>query len=348
MAKPNLCAFDAQGRVLVVFDGREMLVHGGSDEAPLWKRNLDDDPVGVAAAVDAVVSLDASGKLRWWSFAGGEPVGEAHVGGAPLALASARAHSACAVVLPDGVAVISERGAPPRTLALDGATAAALTHDGARLAMGSRSGAVQIVTTAGEPVGASKLEEAVTSLCWSPAGFWIATSGDRVLRIPADGGEVDSITRAGGMAPSCVSASADGCMFAARLTDDITMALAYPSRETVVQLRYIGRTVGGVAFGPGHLLGVALEGGDGNIVDIPEEQLRRTDTFPGRTHNRWMVSTNIHPGALPPGHLGAPRGGPGPGPSAVAAAPASKSHVGVWIALGGALVVVAIVLSQCA
>jgi hypothetical protein len=349
MAKPNLCAFDARGRVLVVFDGREMRVHGGSDEAPLWMRTLDGDPVGVAAG-DTVVSLDTSGKIRWWSVAGGEPVGEAQVSGAPVALAAARYHGACAAVVPDG-AMVFAGGTPPRTVPLAGASAAAFTDDGARLAIGSQSGEVQIVATFGEPVGTCKLEEGVTSLCWSAAGFWIATSGDRVLRIPPDGGAAEHITRAGGMAPDCASASADGCMFAVRLTDDIAMALAYPSRETVVQLRYIERKVGGVAFGPAHLLGVSLVGGDGNIVDIPNEQLRRTDTFPGRTHNRWMVSTNIAPSALPPGHLGRPQGAPSPGghpPPMAQAAPASASRLGIWLGLGATLVVIAIILSQCA
>ena len=130
--------------------------------------------------------------------------------------------------------------------------------------------------------------------------MWLVTTGDRVLRIGPEGGPAEPVTRAEGMTPDCVSASEDGSMFAVRLTPEIVMALAFPSRETVVQLRYLERKVSGVAFGPDRLLGVGLVGGDGNVVDIPAEQLRRTDTFPGRVHNRWLVSTVIKPGLLPP------------------------------------------------
>src|SRR5262249_19208389 len=82
-----------------------------------------------------------------------------------------------------------------------------LREEGDVLALGSGTGEVKIVRASGDPVGTSKLEGCVTSLCWSPAGFWIATSGDRVLRIAPEGGAPEHITRAGGMTPDCASAS---------------------------------------------------------------------------------------------------------------------------------------------
>jgi WD40 repeat protein len=350
MPAPNLCAFDASGRVIVISDGRQVLVHGGSDEAPLWKRDLDADLVGLAAAGDAVATLESSGKVSFWAIDGGAPLGVVTVLGSPTALSAARERARFAAVLPGGVAVV-ERGGEPRIIALEGASAAAFTDDGARLAVGAASGEVKIVTAAGDPVGTSRLDGAVTSLCWSSAGMWIVTTGDRVLRLAPEGGPPEPITRAGGMAPDCVSASGDGTMLAVRLTPEIVMALAYPSKETVVQLRYIERTVSGVAFGPGRLLGVGLVGGDGNIVDIPAEQLRRTDTFPGRTHNRWLVSTMIKPGLLPPATgkpIGAAKGTAVAGPRAGTALPAKpRSTSAVWLGIAALLVVVAVVLSRC-
>ncbi|MFT3774641.1 MAG: hypothetical protein QM820_55525 [Minicystis sp.] len=347
MPTPNLCAYDAAGRVLVLCDGRQVLVHGGADEAPLWKRDLDADPVGFGAAGDAVITLDSAGKLAFWHITEGEPLTTIDVTPNPRALGVARQRALCAVVVADGVTLV-ERGVAPRTLKLGGATAAALNDDGTRLAMGNAAGEVQIVTASGDPVGKSQLDGAVTSLCWSAAGFWIATCGERVLRIEPAGGEFEHITRAGGMAPDCVSASLDGRLFAARLTENLMMALAYPSRETAVQLRYPTRKVTGVAFGPGHRLGVALDLGDGNFVDIPNEQLLRTDTFPGRTHNRWMVATLIKSQGTPAGATpAAAAGAPATAPLTASPATASKSSAGMWLGIIGALIGIAIVLSRC-
>ncbi|APR84836.1 Hypothetical protein A7982_10185 [Minicystis rosea] len=340
MPSPNLCAYDAAGRVLVIADGRQVLVHGGADEAPLWKCDLAADPVGFAAAGDLVVTLDDAGKLSFWNMMSGELLGAIDVPGPPRALVSARNRPLFAAVGSDGITLV-ERNTPSRALPLTDATAAALTDDGARVAIGDAAGTVHILSASGEAVGTSKLDGAVTSLCFSAKGFWIATSGDRVLRVPFDGGEPEHITRAGDMAPDCASASTDGSLFAVRLSPTLVMALAYPSRETAVQLRYFDRQAAGVAFGKGHRLGVALAGGDGNFVDIPNEALLRTDTFPGRTHNRWMVGTVIKSqGGAPE----APR--PAPAPIAPTATSDGSGSARTWLIVIAALIVLGVILSR--
>jgi len=368
-AMGNLCAYDAAGAVLVLCDGRQILVHGGRDESPLWKVDLLSDPVGLAAVGGTVVTLEASGTLSFWSADQGAPLGTLLVGGlvgglvgdpvegAPTALAAARDRALFAAVLPGGVAVV-ERDGEPRVIPCEGATAAAFTADGARLAVGSASGEIRILTAGGDPVGSARLDGPVASLCWFPAGtgMWLATSGDRVLRLGPEGGTPEHVTRARDMTPDCLSASADGSMFAVRLTAGLMMAFAYPSRETVVQLDYTARTITGVAFGPGRRLGVALAGGDGNFVDIPGGQLLRTDTFPGRTHNRWLVGVVIEPSRLAPAPA-QPAGQPvaraaakaaAARPAApVAAAAPQKSTLGVWIGIGVALAAAALALNRC-
>jgi WD40 repeat protein len=324
----NRFAFHPSGRVLVVFDGKELLVHG-KEEAPLWKRQMEGDILGIAAFGDAVVTLEAGGKISWWSAANGDPLGSATTGGNVLALASARGAAACLAVLPGGVE-IAEQGKELRSLPFPGnTTAAALRDDGSRIAVGSEDGAVTIVTADGTPVGTSKLDGAVTSLCWTPAGFWIATWGERIVRVDADGGPPKPITRAGGMAPDCVCASSDGTLFAMRLDARTMMSYGYPPGAQVVQLQYFDREVAGVAFGPGRRLGVGLLGGDGNVADIPSGQLYRTDTFPGRKHNSWLVNMNIDPSAAPtaspPAAAASPRAAPSPDASALAAAPPARN-----------------------
>jgi WD40 repeat protein len=346
MSTPNLFAYDPIGLVLVVSDDHEVLVHRGADEAPKWRHRVDGDLVGLGAGGDTVITLESQGKLTFWKGEDGAVIEAFALGKAATGLAVIRNGSKCAVVSADGVTIVCREMAP-LDLAAPGATAAAWSRDGARLAIGDASGTVRILSAAGDAIGATRLEEPVASLCFSPAGFWIATGGDRVFRVAEDGSSVEQITRADGMKPDCVCASTDGSMFAVRLSDTLMIALAYPSRETVVQLSYLDREIAGVAFGPDRLLGVGLRGGDGNIVDITEKQLRRTDTFEGRTHNRWMVSTVIKPEVLPPAPATArPRDAAPEVPERAPFAPAGLSIAG-WLGIFGALVALALALNMC-
>jgi WD40 repeat protein len=340
----NRFAFHPSGRVLVVFDGKELLVHG-KEEAPQWKRQMEGDLLGLAAFGEAVVTLEAGGKITWWSAAKGDPLGSVSTGANVFALASARGVAACLAVMPGGVEV-AEQGKELRSLPFPGnVTAAALRDDGGRIAVGCEDGTVTIVTADGAPVGTSKLDGAVASLCWSPAGFWIATWGERIVRVDADGGPPKPITRAGGMAPDCVCASSDGTLFAMRLGPQMMMSYGYPPGAQVVQLQYYEREIAGIAFGPGRRLGVGLLGGDGNVADIPGGKLYRTDTFPGRTHNRWLVNMNIDPSAAPPAAAPVtPPADPTPDARTLAAAsPAAKLPL-AWIAVA-VLVIIAIVVA---
>jgi WD40 repeat protein len=346
MTTQNLFAYDPIGSVLVVCDDHEVLVHRGADEAPKWRHHVDGDLVGLGAGGDTVITLENKGKLIFWSGADGVVLETIALGKDATSLAVTRNGSKCAAVVTDAVAVVC-RDTAPIELAAPGATAAAWSRDGARLAIGDASGTVRVLSAAGEAVGATRIEEPVTSLCFSPAGFWIATGGDRVFRVDEDGSGVEQITRAGGMTPDCACASTDGSMLAVRLSDTVMIALAYPSRETAVQLSYMERTIAGVAFGPDRLLGVGLVGGDGNIVDITEKQLRRTDTFDGRTHNRWLVSTVIKPEVLPPAP--AKPGQPAAAPDLTERAPFAPAGLSIlgWIGIFGALIALAIALNMC-
>ena len=348
MPTPNLFAYDPIGSVLVIGDDHEVLVHRGADEAPKWRHRIDGDLVGLGAGGDTVITLENKGKLIFWSGADGAVQETIALGKEATSLAVTRNGSKCAVVVPDAILIVC-RDTAPVELPASGATAAAWSRDGARLAVGDADGTVRVLSAAGEAVGATRIAEAepVTSLCFSPAGFWIATGGDRVFRVAEDGSGVEQITRAEGMTPDCACASTDGSMLAVRLSDTVVIALAYPSRETAVQLSYMERTIAGVAFGPDRLLGVGLVGGDGNIVDVQEKQLRRTDTFDGRTHNRWLVSTVIKPEVLPPAPAKSGLRAATPDvPERAPFAPAGLSILG-WMGIIGALVALAVALNMC-
>ena len=304
MVSPSLCAFDPSGSSLAVTDGDELLVYGGLEDEPRWARTLPSRIVGLGAGEGSVTTYEARGVLSWWSGSG-EVYASTTVGDDGLALATARDGQACAVVFPDRV-VLVERGAASRTVRIPEATAAAFSFDGGRVAVGTASGRLEILTFAGERLGGSMLEAGVRSLASSPRGSWYAASGDRIVRINATGGEPSRVTRATGLTPDCLCVSDDGTLFAVRLDDHTVIALSDPPTQNVVQLVYPSRTATGLAFGAGRVLGVALDGGDANYVDIPNKELRRTDTFSHREHVRWLVQVGIHPEAAPPPGVVAP------------------------------------------
>ncbi len=324
MVSQNLVAFDSAALTLVLADGDDLHVHGGPEEKPRWVRTAPARLLAVGAGGGLVTTLDARGVLTWWTGSG-EVYSSSTLDDAAFGLATAPDGQACAVLFPDRV-VLVERGAASRTLRIEDATAAAFSADGGRVAIGTRTGAVRIVTFAGEPFGEAQVEATVTSLAASPKGSWYLTSGDRVLRLEAQGGEAQRITRAGGYAPDCVAVSTDGSLFAVRLDASITIALSDPPKETVAQLRYPERTITGVAFAPGRVMLVGLDKGDANYADIPREELRRTETFEGRSVNRWMVSVNLDAAAAGP----PPTAAPAPSASPASPAPLPRPGPAAW------------------
>lgn len=348
MVSRNLLAFDPSGPLLVLVDGDDLLVHGGPEESTLWARKLKAKAAGVGAGGGVITTLDDDGVLTWWSSSG-EVLGTTPLGDAPLALVGAPDGQACAVLFHDRI-VLVERGAAARTLRIPEVTAAAFSADGGRVAIGTASGVVKIMTFAGEPLGEAKLETDVRSLAGSPKGIWYAASGDRILRIDANGGEPQRVTRAQGFAPDCLSVSSDGLLFAARMNDKLVMSLEDPPSETIAQISYPERVATGVAFGRGHLFHIGLEGGDGNYVDIANQQLLRTDTFEGREHVRWLVGVKLgrpsRAASSKPPAAQAAAAAPAPAPAPLpAAAPVPAQSAGrSWVfgVLGLVLLVAAV------
>src|SRR4051812_7325830 len=56
-------AYGHDGAYLVTGDGPEVLVHAGSDEAPLWKHTMSAAVVGVGVTDQTIVGVDAAGAL---------------------------------------------------------------------------------------------------------------------------------------------------------------------------------------------------------------------------------------------------------------------------------------------
>lgn len=349
MAASNLFAYDRTGAVIGVADGAEILAHSGADESPLWAQTCDDPLVAVGATKREIVTLDERGRLVWWDARDGKRLATTELGDPATALAVAD-DGTCAAALPEQV-VITRRGEPERaaTLAVAAARSLAWSDDGARLAVGTEQGTVQVFeATGGEPIGKTDAEETVRSIAWNAGGLWIATAGERLIRIAADGASSETVTRAEGMSPDLVTCSADGARVAFRL-DAITAAvMAYPSRDTVASFSYIERQVVGLAFGPDSWLGVGLDKGDGNKINLETRAIHRTDTQPGRPHNSWLLSASFEgddPRPAPAAKREEERAAP-PEPEPVKTAEASlKGQAYVWLAL--IVIGLAIAIARC-
>jgi hypothetical protein len=296
----TLFAYHRSGSLIVVGDDAEVLVYAGEDERPLWKAPCSAGVAAVGATATEVVAVDREGLLSRWDAASGQPVGDTTLGAAPRAFALAEG-GLCAVALPSSVALVTREAT--RTLPVEGASALAI-GDGDRVAVGAESGRVAVHAADGELVGACELGAPVRGLTWSAGGFWFATAGERLYRVDAGGGAHEVVTRAEGMTPDHVACSSDGALVALRLDPRTVVALAYPSRATAATIAYVDREVTGVAFGVGAWLGVGMDRGDANKVDLRTGAVHRTDPHPGRPRNTWLLKVAVEPSAL---RGGAPR-----------------------------------------
>jgi hypothetical protein len=347
MTASNLFTYDRSGDVLAIGDGDEILAHSGADESPLWRATARATLVALGATSDTVFAVDADGRLSRWSARDGQPGATLELKGTPKGLAVAE-NGTCAAVL-EAAVVLVKSGVVADTLAVPGALSAAFSDDGKKLAVGASDKIVRVFSLGEDaaaeegtkPLGQVDVGEPVRSLAWNAGGFWLATGGDRVLRVEADGSASSQVTRASGMTPDCLACSPDGSLIVLRLDPSTVVALAYPSRDTGATIQYIDKHAVGVAFGPPPFLGIGVTGGDGNKINLKTEAVHRTDTHPGRTHNRWMLSVAIDAKSLPKAYAGASAARK---ESAPAEAGEKKQGGMMPVAIGALVVILGIIL----
>ena len=87
-------------------------------------------------------------------------------------------------------------------------------------------------------------------------------------------------------------ACAESGHIAVRLGTTIALVLAWPSRETDATITYFDRAITDLCFGPDPWLGIGMDQGDGNKIDLETGATCRTDTHPGRDHHSWAVKVS--------------------------------------------------------
>jgi hypothetical protein len=282
-------AYGHEGAHLVTSDGPDLLVHAGSDEAPQWKHTMSATVVGVGVTGEAIVAVDAAGAFVACDRHLGEVVRTIALERLATGLAVARG-GVVAVLGASSVNLVRAHGEEMRReIDVPGASAVAVDADGRRVAVGTRDGAVRVFDVAsGEERGSSRVPAPVKGLCWSPRGYWLAATASGIARVGAGGQDTQRLVGTDDLELGSLTCSEEGALLAVRVgtTKVAIFDLLDGKVQGVVEYE---RTVGQVDFGPGATLGIGLDLGDGNKVDLLTGAVSRTDPHPGRKRNSWVL-----------------------------------------------------------
>jgi hypothetical protein len=279
--------YDVGGRSIVLTDGAELLVHDGKSEAPLWRKTLDGRVAGVASSGPGIVAVDDHGTLSVFAADSGALLDRVETGQGARGMA-AMADGLCAVIGRSGVRIADDEGVHRRLSAPDPACVA-WSPDGMVL-VGSRDGTLTVFSDEDEPLQQEQLDGPIGAVAWHVGGFWAVASGTVVWRLDPAG--LERITSGPDDMPIGSIACAETGHIAVRLGETITLVLAWPSRETDATITYFDRKITDLCFGPKPWLGIGMDQGDANKIELETGATCRTDTHPGRAHQSWAVKVS--------------------------------------------------------
>lgn len=327
-----MIAYDRTGTTLVLTDGAELLVHDGPSEGPRWRCTLPAPLVAVGATASAVVAVDREGAVRWYDPQREHMLAVVEVG-APVQAAAVAADGRVLAATDAGVRVLAP-GGRVRELAWPRACVVAW-GPGGRSLVGDADGKLGEFDAQGGLVRSVQLGARVVAATWNTRGFWVVALANKLLRLVD--GELHHLTNSPDMAVGEVACSEDGAAIGMQLGDALVLVMSWPDRDTIGQVRYLDRSAAGLAFGPAPWLGIGIEGGDGNKLNLRTGDLHRTDTQPGRTHRRWVATVSVHPPeAAPAAAAPASRGAYAP--------PTAPAPAGVGSIVSRILLVIAIIV----
>ncbi|MDB4946618.1 MAG: hypothetical protein JWP97_6152 [Labilithrix sp.] len=307
-------AYGPEDHLLVTYDGAALLAYDAHTEAPKWSLvlaapiaavalvGLDAFPGGRGAspwrqsgAARWVVAVDTNGLVHVVDGTSGDEVTALGPFGAPVAVAAGPG-GRFALATGERVHVwqSGERAELPER-----ASALAFSLEGTTLAVGAVDGTLRFLSaTPGAPpveTFCAVVHGGVSDLVQHPNGNWIV-AGREGIHVVSDAGP----TRLRNLPTGVVRVRVDprGERLAAQLTERSVAVYSWPAAEVATRIDYLERPVRGLAWGPGAWLGVGLDLGDANKIDVLTTAAHRTDTHPGRGHNSWMLTVQGPPSRL--------------------------------------------------
>ncbi|MCW5835698.1 MAG: hypothetical protein KIS78_25080 [Labilithrix sp.] len=298
---------------LVTIDGAELLAHDARSERPKWSLAFE-QPLVAALFVDpralpacaggsgggpwrsaastgrSVLALDVEGRLHLVDPTG-HALGTYGPFGKPRAIAASATGASLALAVDD--AVLLWRGGerldvPLRASVTATTSALAFSRDGATLAAATEKGEVRTFDVGGalEETLRVDLRGAIAALAEDEAGRWLVAGRDGASSVgPAGAVRLDKLP--GGVKRACFDAA--GGRLALQRSERSLVVYEWPSLSVAMRIEYTDRSVRGLSFGADDWLGVALDRGDGNKIDVVTSATRRTDTHPGRPHRSWTL-----------------------------------------------------------
>jgi WD40 repeat protein len=233
------------------------------------------------------MAVDERGTLSAFEAKSGSLLGRVDTGSGARAMA-AMPDGLCAIISRSGVAVADDEGVH-RRLTVNDPQCVAWSTDG-MLLVGSGDGTLTVFAGEDAPMQSEQLDEPIGAVAWHPQGFWIVAAGITVYRLDPAG--LERITGGPADMPIGSIACAQSGHIAMRLGDKTALVLQYPSRETDATISYFDRDITDVCFGPDPWLGIGMNLGDGNKINLETGATHRTDTHPGRDHHSWALSVS--------------------------------------------------------
>lgn len=301
-------AYDPDQPCILTIDGCEVLAYDAATESPRFKLELPATLRSIAfapsnpfakvggpspfrnQATHIALLLDVEGRVSILDTTLGQLVGEIAPLGEPTALAVSSSTAAAAIATEEAIYVFR---AGERT-ELTGVSARALgfSRDGATLVVGTERGAIRMYSVSPdakaplEETYKKKLDGAIFDVAQHPNGDWVIVGEDGATLVSGAGE-----SRLHKVPPDILRAAfdANGQHLVVQRAERGLVTYAWPSLSVVMRAEYTDRPIRGLAFGPEKWLGVGLDHGDANKIDLGTSAVHRTDTHPGREHRSWTL-----------------------------------------------------------
>ncbi len=291
---------------LLTIDGLELLAFDAATEAPRWKLGFERTLVGVFLAhpqvlpsgganpwraqstTRAAVIVDEEGGVHLVDTTLGRVVAGLGSVGKPLAAASSISGATLALAVEEHVVVW--RSGEQHRLALRRVRSLAFSSDGDTLAVGNDKGELRMYFLGGGKAPEERLRAtlrgAITALAQHPDGSWVVVAAQGVVSMKGS-----ATTPLHKLSPATRRACFDGNggRLAMQTSERGIVVYEWPRLSVLMRVEYTERPICGMSFGPDNWLGVALDHGDANKIDVVTSNVNRTDTHPGREHRTWTL-----------------------------------------------------------
>lgn len=295
MHPPSPIALSPDGSALALGDGPELLAYRGTGE-PAYKAFTDGILVGLVHTGEALISIDADGRISRWRHPDGvlldsglPPVPDAR----DLVAAP---DGTLAVLTPAGAVLLSPDGSS-WPVSAPGATAVSFGPDSNSLGIGTGEGRFTAFDRqSGSAWGTIQLEGPITGVGWSAQGAWIVAAGASIHRIQGDGQAVLSTLTAPGPLGR-IAVSPDGMVVAATLPGTGAIVFDLHGGKIAGQIA-VRRAVEDLALGTSMVLALGFEDGEASLIHLLNGHQGRTEPHAGRARTNWRVDNHVDAGVL--------------------------------------------------